>query len=105
MIISDEEYQKALKIVIQYESEYCKNERETLKRENYKKPLEDILHYGLQNIIRDLNFDYTLGIDLKMTVGEFILLDINWEYYLNTNRFGDARKNKFRNFLKEYKLK
>ena len=105
MKISQEEYNKALLIVLQYESQISNNERETLKRENYKKSIDEMLPNGLKNMILILNQIDDLGIDLKMTVAEFILLNINWEHYFKIRNFGSARKNRFRSFLKEYQIK
>ena len=51
MKISQEEYNKALLIVLQYESQISNNERETLKRENYKKSIDEMLPNGLKNMI------------------------------------------------------
>lgn len=105
MKISQEEYNKALLIVLQYESQISNNERETLKRENYKKSIDEMLPNGLKNMILILNQIDDLGIDLKMTVAEFILLNINWEHYFKIRNFGGARKSRFRSFLKEYQIK
>lgn len=105
MKISEEEYKKALLIVLQYESEISKKTRENSKRNNYVKSIDTVFSTGLTNLLSTLDSVDNLGIDSKMTVAEFILLNIDWERYFIIRNFGNVRKKELRNFIKEYQIK
>lgn len=108
MKISEEQYQAALSIVLEYENEIDRNGRLQLKRENYKKPLFEVApkqfcfmvkEYGIKD--KDNN---PFNTDL-LSVHDFFSLDI--DYYKLLKRFGisSVRLKHFRAFISEYSFK
>jgi hypothetical protein len=74
MKISEEENQKALSIVAQYN-----RENENVDKESYKKPLQDFFPKAVNELIYFINEEHNLGITLTMPIRDFILLDIDWQ--------------------------
>ena len=101
MKISEEEYKKALMIVLEYESSLV-NEAETiLKRNNYTKPLKDLLSNRLMDQLNVSN----IGINPNTLVIDFILMDICLYELLRKRKFGLKQRKELSAFLKEYQIK
>ena len=92
--ISEDEYKKALSIVLEYEKDLGIT-KEVLKRLNLSKPIKNLVSIRLLNYILA-----SLEVDGNTLLKDFIVMDFNSIYKSN---FSTKSKKELISLIKEYK--
>ncbi len=101
MKISEEEYKKALKIVLKYERSLKHENDAILKRNNYTKLLQDVVSVRLMNCLQCAD----IGVKLNTSVIDFVLMDISVSDLFQARNFSLKSRKELRAFLDEYQIK